>query len=265
MGLLPIVVPGSAGGQTATYGPAVGEIFRYRTENTLAVSQRVLGAENHTTLRSSSVARLSLVDAGSPLMWRVGYEELGLRVEGAFPDPRSEELRGASVTLTTTSRGVVLDAVAEGVVPPGLGARYVERAAASFFPHLPSGPARAGTSWTDTLLVTEVLQGVTAEVETVVTYTIADTSALAGRPVIPIEYSGRINVQGSGTIEGTRVGLDGHGSLEGHYLYDPADRIFDLHVQQQVLESTLSLEGPGQAPVAIPSRQVLRARAERLF
>lgn len=256
---------GTAVGQPLVYGPSVGSTFRYRTENTLAVSQQVLGSENHTTLRSSSVVSLRLLDDGNPLMWRLGYEELGLRVEGAFPDPRSEELRGASVTLTTTPRGVVLDAVAAGVVPPGLGAQYVERAAASFFPHLPSGTATSGTSWTDTLLVTEVLQGVTAEVETIVTYTIADTSALAGRPVLPVEYTGRITVEGTGTIEGTRVGLDGHGAIEGHYLFDPADLIFDLHEQEQVLESTLSLEGPGQTPVAIPSRQVLRARAERLF
>jgi len=248
-----------------TYGPPADSAFRYRTTNTLAVTQEVLGAQNHTTLRSSSVARLTLVDPGNPRIWRLGYEELRLRIEGAFPEPRTESLREAIVTITTTPRGVVLDATASGIVPPGLGTQYVERAATSFFPHLPAGPALPNAQWTDTLLMTEVLQGVTAEIETVVTYTIADTSAIAARPVVPVEYAGRITVSGSGTIEGTRIGLEGRGTLEGHYLYDPGDRIFTLHEQEQVLESTLTLEDPGQRPVEVPSRQVLRTRAERLF
>ena len=50
-----------------------------------------------------------------------------------------------------------------------------------------------------------------------------------------------------------------------HYLFDPADRVFDLHEQEQVLESTLTLMSPEQRTVGIPSRQVLNARSERVF
>ena len=122
-----------------------------------------------------------------------------------------------------------------------------------------------GGVWVDTLLVTEVLQGVTAEVTTIVRYTIADTSAIAGRPVVPVEYTGTIAVTGAGLIEGSRVEVRGSGRVNGHFLYDPADRVFDLHEQEQVLESTLTLMSPDQRTVGIPSRQVLSARSERLF
>ena len=111
----------------------------------------------------------------------------------------------------------------------------------------------------------EVLRGVTARVTTVVTYTVSDTSALAARAVIPVTYAGRISVTGAGTIEGSRVSLRGSGTVDGHYLYDPTDRVFDLHVQEQVLDSTLTIGGPDRTAVEIPSRQVLRARAERIF
>ena len=66
-------------------------------------------------------------------------------------------------------------------------------------------------------------------------------------------------------IEGSRVEVQGSGRVNGHYLFDPEDRVFDLHEQQQVLESTLTLMSPDQRAVGIPSRQVLDARSERLF
>jgi hypothetical protein len=229
------------------------------------VTQTVLGRRNHDTLSSSGVVRLTLLDPGARLLWRLGFDELGLRVVGAFPTPRVERLRGTVVTLSTTPRGRVLDAITSGVASPGIGGQYVERAAAAFLPRLPEGPARPGASWSDTLTATEVLRGVTALVTTVVTYSVADTSAIAARPVIPVTYAGRISVTGAGTIEGSRVALSGSGTLDGHYLYDPEDGVFDLHVQEQVLDSTLTIGGPSRVTVEIPSRQVLRARAERIF
>lgn len=251
--------------QPLVYAPAQGVSFRYRTANVLTISQRVLDRDNLYTLRSGGLVRLTLLSSEPRLLWRLGFEELSLQIEGAFPTPRVDELRGTVVTLSTTPEGVVLDAVAAGIVPPGVGARYIERAAAAFFPRLPGRAARGLESWADTLTVTEVLQGVTTEVETILSYTIADTSALAGRAVLPVEYEGEIVLTGAGTLGGSRVELQGGGRVTGHYLYDPADRIFDLHEQEQVLESTLTVEGPDQERVDIPSRQVLHARAERLF
>lgn len=231
----------------------------------MSVTQSVLGRRNHYTLSSTSIVHVTLLTPRPRMLWRLGYEELGLRVTGPFPSPRVERLRGTVVTLATTPRGEVLDALAGGVVSPGLGSQYLERAASAFFPRLPSGLVTPGARWTDTLAMTEVLRGVTARIETIVTYTIADTSAIAARPVLPVTYVGRISVTGSGTIEGSRVSLSGSGTVDGHYLYDPGDRIFDLHVQEHVLDSTLSIGAPQRATVTIPSRQVLRARAERLF
>jgi hypothetical protein len=256
---------GTAEGQSLGYEPEQGESFRYRTRNQLTVTQQILESENHYTLRAEGVVRLTLMNPGPRLLWRLGYEELSVRIEGAFPSPRVEELRGTVVTLATTPQGVVLDALASGVVSPGIGGQYVERAAAAFLPRLPERSGQPGTVWTDTLLVTEVLQGVTAEVTTILQYTIADTSALAGRAVLPVEYTGTISVTGSGLIDGSRVAVEGSGRVRGHYLFDPADRVFDLHEQEQVLESTLTLVSPDQRTVGIPSRQVLNARSERLF
>lgn len=250
--------------QSLLYGPQQGTEFRFRTNNELQVSQRILGRDNLYTLQAGGVIHLTLLDPGPRLVWRLGFDELSMSIEGPFPTPRTEELRGTVVTLTTNARGVVLEAVASGVVPPGIGARYVERAATAFLPHLPSADEPVAT-WTDTLTVTEVLQGVTTQIETVIRYTVSDTSAVAGRPVVPVEYAGTIMVKGMGTLGGSAVSLTGGGTVSGHYLYDPADRIFDLHEQEQVLESTLTLDSPQGRPVAIPSRQVLRAHAERLF
>jgi hypothetical protein len=247
------------------YAPPQGASFRYRTDNTLTVTQSVLGRRNHYTLSSTSVVRLTLLNPGPRLLWRLGFDELGLRVTGAFPTPRVERLRGTVVTLATTPGGLVLDAITSGIGSPGIGGQYVERAAESFLPRLPEGPARPGATWSDTLTVTEVLRGVTARVTTVLTYSVADTSAIAARPVVPVTYEGRITVTGAGTIQGSRVSLSGSGTVDGHYLYDPTDRVFDLHVQEQVLDSMLTIGGPSRVAVEIPSRQVLRARAERLF
>ena len=255
----------TAQAQSLGYGPPQGASFRYRTSNRLIVSQQILESENHYTLRADGIVRLTLMNSGPRLLWRLGYEELNLEVEGAFPSPRVEGLRGTVVTLSTTPQGVVLDALASGVVSPGVGTQYVERAAAAFLPRLPERAATPGAVWTDTLLVTEVLQGVTAEVTTVLRYAVADTSAIAGRAVVPVEYTGTISVTGSGLIEGSRVQVEGSGRVRGHYLYDPGDRVFDLHEQEQVLESTLTLMSPEQRTVGIPSRQVLNARSERVF
>lgn len=264
LALLPAAVPAAAQ-PSLSYGPRQGESFRYETENTLTVRQTVLDRENHYTLESSGNVRLTLLSPAPRLLWRLGYDDLSLRIQGTFPTPRTEGLRGTVVTLATTPQGVVLDAIASGVVTPGLGSQYVERAAAAFLPHLPTGSAAPGSAWTDTLTVTEVLQGVTAEVRTVVRFTVSDTVALAGRPMVPVEYTGEISVAGSGTVEGSRVSLEGEGEVSGHYLFDPADRVFALHRQEQVLDSTLVLTGPDRERVEIPSRQVLSARTERRF
>ena len=229
------------------------------------MTQNVLGRRNHYTLSSASVVRLTLLTATPRLLWRLGFEELGLRVTGAFPTPRAERLRGTVVTLATTPQGEVLETLTSGVGSPGIGERYIERAAGAFLPRLPAGNSRPGTTWSDTLVVAEVLRGVTARVTTIVTYTISDTSAIAARSVIPVTYAGRISVSGAGTIEGSPVSLRGSGTLDGHYLYDPEDGVFDLHVQEQVLDSTLTIGGPSRSSIEIPSRQVLRARAERVF
>lgn len=250
--------------QSLLYAPAQGTAFRFRTNNELQVSQRILGRDNLYTLQAGGIIHLTLLDPGPRLVWRLGFDELSMTIAGPFPTPRTEELRGTVVTLTTNARGVVLEAVASGVVPPGIGARYVERAATAFLPQLPSA-GQPVSAWTDTLTVTEVLQGVTTQIETVIHYTVSDTSALAGRPVVPVEYAGTIVVEGMGTLGGSAVSLTGEGTVSGHYLYDPADRIFDLHEQEQILESTLTLDSPQGRPVAIPSRQVVRAHAERLF
>lgn len=255
----------SATAQSMVYDPSEGEAFRYRTENTLAVTQRVLERENHYTLESEGNVRLTLLSPGPRQVWRLAYDDLTLRIQGTFPTPRTEGLRGTVVTLETTPRGVVLDAIASGIVTPGVGGQYVERAAAAFLPHLPSGAAPPGATWTDTLMVTEVLQGVTAEVRTAVTFTVSDTAAVAGRPVVPVEYRGDIEVSGSGTVEGSRVVLEGSGEVSGSYLFDPADGLFVLHEQDQTLVSTLTLVGPDRERVEIPSRQVLSARAERRY
>jgi hypothetical protein len=255
----------SGSGQSLVYDPDRGEPFRYRTTNTLTVSQQILQRDTHYRVSSDGVVRLTLMDPGARMLWRLGFETLDLNIEGALPTPRREVLRGTVITLSTTPSGVVLDARASGVVPPGIGVRYLERSAQAFFPQLPEKGATAGVSWSDTLTVTEVLQGVTTEIEMILTYAIADTSALAGRPVIPIDYSGEITVRGMGTISGSSVAVSGRGEITGNYLFDPEDRVFSLHERRQELDSTLSLTGPNNETVEIPSRQVLEARAVRLF
>lgn len=260
-----LAVAAPAAAQVMVYAPEPGTSALYRTRNLLTVSQTILERDNHYAMESSGVVRLTLLDGGPRMLWRLGYDELALRIEGAFPTPRAEALRGTVVTLATTPQGQVLDALASGVVTAGIGAQYVERAAAAFLPHLPGGRVARGASWTDTLSVTEILQGVTAEVRTIVTFTVQDTTAWAGRSVVPVDYRGRIEVDGAGTIEGSRVTLSGAGELEGHYLYDPGERLFALHEQEQSLDSTLTVSESSGGPIEIPSRQVLRARAERLY
>jgi hypothetical protein len=263
--VISLVVTQSASGQSLVYNPDRGESFRYRSTNTLTVSQRILERDTNYRVSSDGVVRLTLMDPGARMLWRLGFESLDLNIEGAFPTPRREALRGTVITLSTTPSGVVLEARASGVVPPGIGTRYLERSAQAFFPQLPEGGATVGVSWSDTLTVTEVLRGVTTEIEMVLTYAVADTSALAGRPVIPIDYSGDIVVRGVGTISGSSVALTGRGEITGNYLFDPQDQVFNLHERRQDLKSTLILTGPDNETVEIPSRQLLEARAVRLF
>ncbi|MGH7589640.1 MAG: hypothetical protein ACRELU_13725, partial [Gemmatimonadota bacterium] len=95
--------------QSLLYAPEQGISFRYRTDNELQVSQRILGRDNLYVLRTGGVVRLTLLNPGNRLLWRLGFDELSMRIEGACPSPRVEELRGTVVTLTTNSRGVVLE------------------------------------------------------------------------------------------------------------------------------------------------------------
>ena len=106
-----LAAPAILHSQSLEYAPAQGEPFRYRTRNQLTVTQQILERENFYTLRADGVVRLTLMNPGERLLWRLGYEELSLRIDGAFPTPRIEALRGTVVTLATTPRGEVLDAL----------------------------------------------------------------------------------------------------------------------------------------------------------
>ena len=77
-----LAAPAILHSQSLEYAPAQGEPFRYRTRNQLTVTQQILERENFYTLRADGVVRLTLMNPGERLLWRLGYEELSLRIDG---------------------------------------------------------------------------------------------------------------------------------------------------------------------------------------
>jgi len=124
-----------------------------------------------------------------------------------------------------------------------------------FFPRLPGRAAGVGESWTDTIRV-EGEQGMgSVSAVTVVTYTVAGDSALAGLSLVKIGLEGASEATARGATMGMDFTQTVTGTLSGWALWDPQRGL--------LVESYTESDGRGSMEVAAaPFPLGLRVRSQ---
>lgn len=114
-----------------------------------------------------------------------------------------------------------------------------------FFPHLPGSPARAGTSWTDTIRFEGPAAGGDARETRVVTYTVAGDTTVDGRRLLRIVEQGTSKRSATGTAATMEADFSQRlqGDVRGWVLWDPERRL--------MVERYVWSEGRGTMDVSI--------------
>ncbi len=97
----------------------------------------------------------------------------------------------------------------------------------SFFPRLPARPVSAGTAWTDTIQYEGPVSGGKAKGSSIMTYTVAGDTVVAGRSLLRITVDGTGQESRSGVIQEANADFTRtvKSSMKGWVLWDAGRRL----------------------------------------
>lgn len=209
-------------------GGAIGDVrVSIATSGTAAVTYMQKGSELEATIRIADLA-------GS-----VMNSAMGSTVTATEAD-----VQGNAV-VTVTARGVTtvaavprLNAAAQQL---GLGGSFFRR----FFARLPAGRVLPGSTWIDTLTVTEDVAGTKVDATDVVTSTFARDTVINGRTLALITTDTQRRVDASGTSQGVEVVQHLTGTATGKTLWDPERNLAVERTESSQLSGTFNLPQMG--------------------
>lgn len=132
----------------------------------------------------------------------------------------------------------------------------------SLFAHLPETPVGPGSSWEDTVHVTERVDQTTTTGTSFITSTWAADSLVDGRPLHVIRTSAGTAVTVDGVTEGIRFQQRMMGATEGTVLWDPTRGLMAERSEQGTLSGAINAPGGGR--VQDPVRAVVRRSVRRI-
>jgi hypothetical protein len=150
-------------------------------------------------------------------------------------DPRGRVEVADSPALTAAARQI---AGTESLVRP-------------LFVHLPGNVAPFGTTWVDTVYVTETAAGTVSRARSIIRSTLVGDSMVGGRRLAVIRTESGTDLEVEGTSGGVEILQRMRGTILGTVLWDPALSILVERIEGGELEGTLELPGMGFAAMPV--------------
>ena len=244
--------PAAAKSEVVRFGPSA---LRYVSHQVVHVSQEMQGRTQASDFGLRSFFRVTITGPADSS----GYATT-VTVDSIVPDSGStlppglnlSAAKGLSIAGRLSTSGAFRNAAATDTTAPAQLTAQILSSFRNFFPHLPSGGATVGATWTDTLTATE-LGSVTATI-------ISQNHAAAweqhnGVRCLRIDVTSNTTIQGSGQQFGQSFDISGKGQRSG-VDYVAVDGRFMGGEAHDSTTSTISLPMQG---LTIPRTQVSRS------
>lgn len=178
-------------------------------------------------------------------------------VDGAITNPMGapisvdESAVSGQLVFTVDGRGrstvterlqVETDAI-QLVSPSGL--------AYDLFPRLPDRAVSMGDSWTDTISVNEDVEGVASETTTVVTYTVAGDTVVAGQSLMKLNTISEVEASVNGSMQGMAMTQNMSGSASGWVLWDAAASLVHSAFSVADMAGIMTVDAPGAPDMSL--------------
>lgn len=253
--------PGAAGGGPATLDfqvPSQAQMS-YTQSDTAVVSVDAGGQMIDVNMVSNALLDMSFAPAERGVRVTATWRELEASVSNPMGAPErfgvddvegplvfDLDRRGAAQVVTTPT----LDGNAAQMVSP-------HAVAHSFFPRLPGGAPTPGMSWTDTIAYEAEEEAGSTMTRSIVTYTVAGDSTVAGRTFLKVNLSGESSQMVEGVMSGMGFIQDAAGGLRGWFLWDLAAGAMHSQVVETDMQGTMDVDA-APFPLEISMRGVSR-------
>jgi hypothetical protein len=258
---------GSTSPPALAYGLPTPSEASYDVLDTATVSIEALGQSLDLDVGSSAIYDLSFARAedGVTVTLRVADLAATIGIPMAGPMNFDESSVAGDLVFTLDRRGnasmvsaPTMDETVGQLVPP-------VQIANSFFPALPGTAVRAGDTWTDTISYESQgdATGGAGMQRSVLQYTAVGDTAIAGRPLLRIAFTGTAEVSQTLGMQGTEIEQATDLQLEGHVLWDREAGLMFERVTSSTGTGRVRVAGmPAELPTRFRSMSRVRMRPE---
>jgi len=258
--------PGSPapGGAALAYSMPTPGPLSYTVGDTAVVTMDIMGNAVQINVQSRAVVGIALERAGDALSGTLTFESLAGEMSNSMGPGMSvsDADKPGPTSLTITPRGevsVTSKPELSGALAQVLGSEtYVHR----MFVRLPGRAVPPGTSWVDTVTISEETAGMNTSVRSVVTSTLRGDTTVAGTRLLVIDSQVESTQQVAGNNQGVEVHQTIAGTTTAVTLWDPAGGVLVERTERGALTGTMELPAMGMSglPVNVQQSQTIRLR-----
>jgi len=255
-----IVTVSTAAAQQATtlvYKFAPGKSYQYKSTSDGTIIQEMMGQEMKIENASSMTVSLATdnVAADGAMTLVTKLVEGSTKVKNPMMDTTiaMTDMIGKRMKIRLKPDGTILgrevvDSVASEGRMRGAGQREAVR-----FHILPAKPVKTGDTWASTFVDTMDNMGGKIVNSVSSSYTVVGSEVRSGANCLKVDYTGTITIEGSGTMQGMDIYIEGGGKVTGTMYFDPS---LGMVLQDEAMtetESTIAVTG--QQNMTIPMSQ----------
>lgn len=242
---------------TLVYKFAPGKTYQYKSVSEGTIIQEMMGQE--MKMDNSSAMTVSLTTdnvAQDGAMTLVTKLVEGLtKVKNPMMDTTiaMTDMIGKRMKVRVKTDGTVLgreivDSVESEGRMRGMGQREAVR-----FHILPAKPVKNGDTWSSTFVDTMDNMGGKIVNSVNSSYTVVGSETKNGAKCLKVDYAGTITIEGSGTMQGMDIYIEGGGKVNGTMYFDPTKGMVVQDESTTETESTIAVTG--QQNMTIPMSQ----------
>jgi hypothetical protein len=260
--------PGSPvpGGAALAYATPTSSPLSYAIADTAVVTMDIMGNPVEVNVQNRADVALSLERAADGLSGTLTFESLAGEVNSSMGAGVSlgDADKPGPTAFTVDRRGVVKVTNGpdlSGALAQVLGSS-IENLVQRMFLRLPGSVVAPGTSWVDTVSITEEVAGMSTSGRSIVTSTLRGDTTVAGARLLVIDSKIDATQQVSGNNQGVEVRQNVSGTGTAVTFWDPVRGATVEQTEQSVLTGTMELPAMGMSglPVNVRSRQSIRLR-----
>ena len=242
---------------TLAYKFLPGKTYQYKSVSDGTVIQEMMGQEMKIENGSDMTVSISTETAGDDgsMSLITKLVEGSSRIKNPMQDTTIAltEMIDKRMRILVKADGSILGREIIDTVEAQRGMRGVSQREALRFHILPSKKVKQGETWSSTF--TDTVDNMGGKIVNVVnsTYTFVGTEPKNGATCLKVDYTGTITVEGSGTMQGMDLYIEGGGKVAGTMYFDPSRGMVVLDESTTETESTIAVTG--QQNMTIPISQ----------